>query len=305
MVNLETVREKLENLLNGTDEELGNIVSPNSDKYFFAVATEGFELKRIYDMQSGKNFIPVFIGSAGGEFNPIPDLNEYSFSVQCQVFFPVRFKADFYTYFTDFIRQVFVGKILTYEEEKVLSNISVPQYGEIESFAVKEFQNFIINTYKMPVEISEQWMSMTFVIYLSGISGDFIYGNDVSFSLTYYEDEMFNITENDIVLAQADYGVSVQLESEQVLGETQSKSLGVVSGYAITLPIYIKNTGFFKTIIGKYHSGELQNKRIDLKTVYNSLDITTEESYIISDATLNIAKGQPMAITLQLARRKE
>lgn len=304
MVNLEIIRDKLENILNGTDSETSSLFSPASDKYFFSVATEGFEFKNIYDMESGKNFIPVFIGSSGGEFNPIPDLNEYSLSVQCQVFFPVRFKQDFYTYFTDFIRKVFVGKILTYEEEKVLSNISVPQYGEIETFAVKEFKNFIANTYKMPFEVSEQWMSMTFIIYLSGIGGDFIYGNLASGRIDYKTHSLANP-----IYAAKELSVNVQVESEQVLGQTESKSLGVVSGYATSVSLYVEKNSFFYALITDYYNGVLQNQPILMQEIlyfgneYGPIIKIT--NYIISTASLNIKKGEPITITLNLVKGKE
>lgn len=302
MINLEQIREKLENLLNGTDEELGNLVSPNSDKYFFNVATEGFELKRIYDMQSGKNFIPVFIGSAGGEFNAIPDLGQYSLSIQCQVYFPVRFKDDFYIYFTNFIKNVFVGKMLTYGDEKALHNISVPQYGEIESFAVKEFQNFIINTYKMPVEVSEQWMTMTFVIYLSALNKGFAFGNEATASIIYISSE--GKIENlpyPVYITQTS-NANVETQSEQILGEKQAKSLGVISGYAFSIDLYIQNNGFFKSLLNDYYAGKIQNNHISL--LNNLIGVWYVIDCIISTATVNITKGQPLTISIQLVRKK-
>lgn len=303
MINLEQIREKLENLLNGTDEELGNLVSPNSDKYFFNVATEGFELKRIYDMQSGKNFIPVFIGSAGGEFNAIPNLGQYSLSIQCQVYFPVRFKDDFYIYFTNFIKNVFVGKMLTYGYEKALHNISVPQYGEIESFAVKEFQNFIINTYKMPVEVSEQWMTMTFVIYLSALNEGFAFGNEATASIIYISSEGKIENLPYPVYTTQTSNANVETQSEQILGETQAKSLGVISGYAFSIDLYIQNNGFFKSLLNDYYAGKIQNNHISL--LNNLIGVWYVIDCIISTATVNITKGEPITITLNLVKGKD
>lgn len=296
MINLETIREKLEKLLNGTDSEIGDLISPSSDKYFFSVATEGFELKNIYDMKSGKNFIPVFIGSAGGEFNAIPNLDEYSLSIQCQVYFPVRFKTDFYTYFTDFIKKVFVGKILTYKGEKALSNISVPQYGEIDTFAVKEFKNFVVNTYKMPIEVSEQWMSMSFVLYLSSVASSFVYGNTIKTKMVYKDKE------TNPIYARESIGANIQTESEQILGTKEAKSIGVISAYALSVNVYVEKNDFFEILLNDYFNGQIQNEKIQIQ---NELWFGSfSDDYIISSANLNIEKGETLTLSLQLVKRK-
>lgn len=302
MINLETIREKLENILNGTDTETSDFISQVNEKYFFNVATQGYDLKSIFDMQSGKNFIPVFVSSVGGTYNPIPDLKERSLSIQVDIYFPVRFKDDFYTYLTEFLEDVFVGKMLTYGTKKALHNISVPQYGEIDTFAVKQFKDFITNTYKMPFEVSEQWMNMSLTIYISTLADGFAFGNEATTIMTYVdsEDEIVSLAHPVFTTQTAD--ANVETQSEQILGETQAKSLGVVSGYAFTIDLYIQDNNFFRHLLNDHYRGKIQNNRLTLAT--NFMGMSFLANCIISTANVNITKGQALKISLQVVRKK-
>ena len=72
MINLEDISKKISNVLNGTDNETSEISRNNSYMaYEYVVQTEGFQLDYNYNMASGKNFIPVFVGSLGGAYNPV------------------------------------------------------------------------------------------------------------------------------------------------------------------------------------------------------------------------------------------
>ena len=100
-VILTEVAQKISDILNGIDAETIGISRDN--QYEFVVATEGFHLDYIYDKETKKNFIPVFIGSIGGENNPIPDLDESDTTIPVTIYFPVKFKDDFFLinkYFT-------------------------------------------------------------------------------------------------------------------------------------------------------------------------------------------------------------
>lgn len=165
MILLEDVCSKLENILNGIDEE-SPMVSPVNENYYFKVYTEGLRLKENSNRKVGKNFIPVIVGVLNGEYNPVPYMEETDYNIQVQLLYPVRFKKDFYELNT-FLANTFVGKIKNYGTQKALSNISVAQYGELQEVNLRGFQKWIENTYQETIDVQETYMTMLFTIYLT------------------------------------------------------------------------------------------------------------------------------------------
>ena len=81
MIVLTEVAKKIQNLLN-TNEDF--------TQYQFEVETQGFHIDHVYDKASGKNFIPVFISSMGGNFNPVKGLKEATYTIPVAIYFPVK-----------------------------------------------------------------------------------------------------------------------------------------------------------------------------------------------------------------------
>ena len=299
MITIEKISKKLNDLFNGTDAEVSREITPFSDKYFFSVATEGFELKHIFDMKSGKNFIPVFVSSQGGEFNPIPNLGEYSLNTRIVVYFPVRFKQDFYETFIPFLQDTFVGKVLSFEGEKTLCNVSVPQMGEIDTYSVKEFSQFIVNTYKMPITVSEQWMSMEFSLFLSTSTHfyDFILGNNTEIELTYKG------IKNKIIFDNSSFEMNTSQSSEQLLGTKISKSTITSTGDAMSLSFYIKGSNIVDSVLlADLFNGSTQNENIDVKISFGTRTFTYQA--VINSIGLSIELGDFLKFQMSLSRRK-
>lgn len=298
MITIEKISKKLNDLFNGTDAEVSQEITPFSDRYFFSVATEGFELKHIFDMKSGKNFIPVFVSSQGGEFNPVPNLGEYSLNTRIVVYFPVRFKQDFYETFIPFLQDTFVGKVLNFEGEKSLCNVSVPQMGEIDTYSVKEFSQFIVNTYKMPITVSEQWMSMEFVLYLSTSTNfdKLVLGNDVEIELTYR-----GIT-NKIIYDESSFEMNTSQSSEQLLGTKISKSTITSTGDGLSFNFYLNKASFVSPLfLIDLFNGEMQNQPITVKMNMGNQEF--EYNAIVNSAVLNIEMGSFLKVRLTTSRR--
>jgi len=192
MIVLTEIATKLQNILNGIDLETIAIQRPVD--YEFLVATQGFHLDKISNKTTGNNFIPVFISSMGGEYNPIPNLKQANYNIPITIYFPVRFKDNFFR-LNDFLIDCFVGTYLNYGtfSGKCISNISVAQYGEIVDLDLKEFQSWITNIYQIEKEIREPFMSMNFTLYLSTANSEFVFGNSVNVKLgmTHLESNLF------------------------------------------------------------------------------------------------------------------
>lgn len=302
MINLEIIKEKLENLLNGVDDENTDVISPMNDRYFFQVACEGFNLQQIYDMKSGKNFMPVFVSSVGGNFNPIPKLKEIDYSFQLQFFFPVRFKNDFYTTVSSFLMETFVGKVLTYNGEKAVSNISVPTYNEIDDASVKEFQNFLITNYKRPITITEKWLSMVVVLYVSQVGNDYILGNDCVATLSCEIDgEEYT---QEVVFAETGITTVSNPTSEQLQGDNTTESIIATTTYGTGFAVYVSKSEFYKKVIGYILEKKAQLLKPHLRIDIPSLELVYETDCIFTNTNLTIKKGEPLSLSLNIADRK-
>lgn len=209
MITLVDICSQLDKILNGTDPSVTE-PSPANEQYFFRVFTEGLYLTDIYDKKDGRNFIPVVVGALGGEYNPVPELEETDLSVKVVLYYPVRFKDDFYK-LNDFLIKVFVGKQRKFGTiNYALCNISVAQYGELQDIDFHQFDKWINNTFKQANPyVAEVMMAMEFTLYLSTAKGigrtssnGFIYGNDWKTKLTIHGQTTTSQGESDSTLTQ-------------------------------------------------------------------------------------------------------
>ena len=182
MIYLPDVANKLEEILNNTVISAG--VNPNG--YYYKVATTGFHLDKNYDRENGKNFIPVFIDTMGGNYDAVKQVKRAVKTITVALYFPVRFKEDFFL-MDEFLVDTFVAQTVDFGgvTGPALCNISTTQYGEIVDLDLKQFAEWVSTKYGKVVSIMEPYMSMTFTLYITTQSEGFLLGNAVSYELTY------------------------------------------------------------------------------------------------------------------------
>lgn len=319
MITLEQISTKLDNILNGVDEETSSLVSPANEKYFFKVATEGLSFTNQNDMISGKNFIPVFIGSFGGEFNPVKGLGQADLQIQVQFYYQADLKEDFYK-LTDFLVDVFVGGYLTFGTQKAVCNIEPPTYGELQTNDITKFKEWVTTTYKQPIKVSSVYMTMTMTLHIStakdvGLEGGFMYGNDaritrVEFKQTTYAQngtpttETILTDETPIIIERADINDTTPA-SQQILDSYYAKGIGANTSVVKQLPLIIKNTSGYKDLLSKLELDRAQqsifvevDETIDIDT---GLTITT--TYQIINYSRGTSVGKLFSISLTLTPR--
>ena len=236
MIILKEVAEKLQNILNGTDSETSGLSNPTS--FYCQVATEGFHIDEIADVPNGRNFIPVFISSMGGQFNPVKGLKQASYSIGIVFYYPVRFKDDFYA-LCDFLADVFVGTHLNYGtiSGKAVSNISVPQFGEIQDLDLKKLEKWVNDTYKQPIEIMEPHLTIQLTLYLSNAANGLVYGNDVKVDLSFsYNSKTYDL--EDVDWDGASLQSNSQPQSEQEEGTNEGDSFPFGTTYGASFKVY-------------------------------------------------------------------
>ncbi len=245
MIYLTEIQEKLNEILNGEG---------NPTDFLYRVETVGFHLDHVYDNESKKNFIPVFISPLGGSVNPVPGLKQVNLNVPLTFYFPVRFKEEMFALY-GWLVEVFTGQILEYgvEKKKALSNVSVPTYGEIQNLDLGEFKKWVSETYQMPLEVMEPYLSMQFTLYIQASGDEFIYGNSVklkkveiykrdngSYTSILSDSEPINIERVDLF--------SSEPAAQQVFSETYGRGYPANAAYTKQLPLIVKNTSGYREL---------------------------------------------------------
>lgn len=302
MIILSEVATKIQNILNGSDSETSTLTNPTD--FLYEVQTEGYHLDHI--MSEDRNFIPVFISSMGGSYNPVAQLKQSNVVIPIVFYFPVRFKENFFA-LNDFLVDVFVGKTLNFGtvSGRAICNISVAQFGELDSLDVlKEFQTWVANKYQRRLEVMETYLSMTINLYLSNASSEFVYGNDVKISLaldeTTYQDE-------DITFAQAGVQSQAQSTSEQILGENESQGVPFGVAYGSSFAVYYKDNEFYRYLVDQWFSGNAQTLRFTLTLTIgeDGEDYTApvfSRTCYLESVNLMIQKGELLTITFTFAK---
>lgn len=292
MVLLTEVANKIKTLLNS---------APGFEQYLFECETEGFHIDHIYDEDTNKNFIPVFISSLGGEHNPVPGLKESNYAIPVTIYFPVRFKNDFFM-LNDFLETTFIGTQINYGTYtgSCLSNISVTTYGELQQLDFKEFKEWVNATYQQPINVMEIWMSMTFTLYLSKVGSNFKYGNDGAVSLNYG-----NYTDNDVVFDDFNIQSMSEPATQQLLDATVPESSGLVANtsYSNGMKVYYKSTDMYKAILRDWFAGLHQNMEFTLTFTFDGQ--TFSRSCFLVSVNGVFKKGAVVTLTIALGKAIE
>ena len=307
MIILSEVATKLEELLNG---------SGNPTDLYFEVETEGFHIDHIKKDDNNGNFIPVFISSMGGQFNPVKGLKQGTYSLPIVFYFPVSFKEDFFV-LGDFLVDTFVGASINYGtiSGKAISNISVPIFGEIESLDFDQFKNWVDAKYTKPINKREAYMSMQVTLYLSNAASGLLYGNDIktNFSFT-YNGSTYTLEDIDIDGASLQSNTQAQSEQEEDadVPETTSVPFGTTYGQSFkvypnvnTLAKNETNKYFYRELLKAWLSGKIQE--VDCSLTFQigeaSLGLTYTRSCFIQSIVAPIEKGQLFALTLTFTKK--
>jgi len=185
MINLNEVANKISEILNSVD----NPLRINNERVLFDVATEGHRVDSIAVREKGKNAIPVFIALAGGENQPIPNLNQQSKSINIAIYYPIIYK-DIFVNLENYLDNAIVGKMINIGEStgECLCNLDTARFGEIQNLDLEAFKSFVADKYEKTVEISVNWFSMILTLYATKLGDGYIFGNEINYALkmTYF-----------------------------------------------------------------------------------------------------------------------
>lgn len=314
MIILSEVAEKIQAILNGADSETSTLVNPLSGAYNFVVKTTGFHIDSIADNTKQKNFIPVFVDSLGGQFNPVKGIAQGSFSIPIAFYFPVRFKDDFFA-LGDFLVKAFVGTSLNYGavSGRAISNISAPQYGEIQNVDFNQFKQWVDSNYQRTIEKMEPYLSMSITLYLTTAADGLLFGNDIKADLKIELPNGDEYTLEDIDWDGASLQSNTQATPEQEEGEAESDSVPFSTTYGQSFKVYPNfnklaknetNKYFYRELISAWLSGETQTMKATITFKFGDPEwgLTYTRECFIQSVVTPLEKGQLFSLTITLAK---
>lgn len=309
MIILTEVARKIEEILNDDN---------NPTPFEFVVETEGFHIDHIANKGEQKNFIPVFISSLGGQFNPVKGLKQAACSIPITFYYPVRFKDWFYA-IGDYLSDVFVGSIINYGSVSgdAVSNISLPQYGEIQNLDFTQFRDWVNERYERTIEKMEPYMTMQLTLYLSTAAPGLIFGNSMKTKLSFDLNGQI-ISTDDVFFDDENIQINSVPSNEQELDTPEGVGFpfGTAIGSSIKIypnleleanesteeePIY-----FYQELLKEILSGEFSKITLDFEAfLENYPSIIFKRKCYIQSAIIPIQKGQILTLTLTFARLSE
>lgn len=316
MIILSEVAQKLEKILNGQD---GEVTATNPTGFYFQVETEGFHIDHIEKKEKDGNFIPVFISSLGGQFNPVKGLKQGSYSFPVIFYFPVRFKEAFFA-LGDFLVDAFVGTILNYGDisGKAVSNISVPQFGEIQDLDLGQFGKWVESQYKKPIEVMEPYLTMQVTLFLSNAAAGLVYGNDIKidFSFTGLDNVKYTLEDVDWDGASLQSNSQATPEQEENAETPESSAYPFGTAYSPSFKIYPNlnvlakdwtNVYFYRELLKIWVEGKIQDIKTELTITIGdpAYGIQYTRTCFIQSILAPIEKGQLFCLTLTFAKLTE
>lgn len=293
-MNLDSIVTLISNVLNN----ITNTDSHRYDDFYYDVQSTGFHADTAMIQKQGRNIIRVFVSQMGGSYNPVQGLGEVTLAIPITFYFPVRFKEEFF-YLDEYLHNYFVGRSI----DGKIANLSVASYGEIQNLDFKEFKQWADNLYKMPIEVMEQYLSMTVTLYLSSVNEGYLYGNEVTASLSWDNKTM--------ALTFVDGSVQTNSNSvdDQVLGTKQALGLPYGVAFGSSFAFYLTNTTECKDFMTKWKTHWFEDEAITLTIRIPSLGtgnnpFTITKSCYLRSLMLPITKGQPLKATISLSPRR-
>lgn len=312
MIPLTTIAEKLQTILNGLQA---------FSQYQFEVQTHGFHLDKISDTQTGKNFIPVFVSTMGGQYNPVPFLKQADYSIPITFYYPVRFKDDFFL-LNESLVDVFVGQFITFGTYKARCNISIAQFGEITDLDLKEFKEWVGSIYRKEIEVREPYISMTINLYITTYAPELIWGDDLKLKkvkITYQNEDMVEPSTllddtSPICIERADIA-SCETAPQQVFGETFIKGYPANLGYTKELPLVIKNTSGYHDLLNVCEvTKDIQNLTVEITETIpfkylvggelTDKTLTATHTYYVTNYSRRTSYGSAMGFSLTLSDKR-
>lgn len=307
MIDIQDLQSKLNKMLNGIDNPNNIKIGDYISDFEFVALSYAQYLDALYNTNTKKNKIPVYISEPNGSIEPVPSLGEINMEYNITLYFPIRLKDTFFKLMNYFI-DVFAGRYIDFEGNSgiALCNITVPSFAEIGEQEFTQFQDYLVNHYKLPTQRTEMWGAYNFTLYLHQLKGlgyenGFILGNDVSYKLAFvYDSKTYS---EDIVLTSSARNYVSDPMSQQLMGGLETLAINKNSSYSDSIQVYAKNNTFWNTFRDLYEEGKLQNITFTLTKTYAYDNKSFEKELILTSCPQAIEYGSAITYTFAFAKK--
>lgn len=281
-----------ENLLNNGE-------NVPSDLYF-KVAIDGFHLDNVLDKSEGKNFIPIFLRQTGGKYEPIEGVPKYDASYEFTFYFPVRFREQFYALNNWLVKKI-VGQLHAvdeYGETPLLLTMDSATFGEINTIDLTQFKDWVETTYQKPINVSENFMSMTINLYCSYVNG--FWGNDLSnITLVLTHKTTSVIKTLNYKWLQNSFSINNTPSSQQLLGvDKYAKNIVNITANTYSFKLLLNDAELLRMFFDNQLNDYTYELQFECLSKYGVSTINFDKKVLLLDAQPNIAYGEPITMTL-------
>ena len=267
---------------------------------YFKVAINGFHIDNVIDKSEGKNFIPIFLRQIGGKYEPIQGVPKYDASYEFTFYFPVRFREQFFA-LNNWLASQLVGQIQAvdeYKETPLLFTMDVATFGEINTIDLTQFKEWVETTYQKPINVSENFMSMTINVYCSYVNG--FWGNDLSdITLVMTHKTTSAIKTLNFKWLQNSFSVNNTPSSQQLLGvDKYAKNIVSITANTYSFKLLLDDKELLRMFFANQLNDYTYQLQFDCLSTYGTSGIEFDKEVILLDAQPNITYGEPITMTL-------
>lgn len=134
----------------------------------------------------------------------------------------------------------------------------------------------------------------------------------------YYDEKTGNLTEIEggeegsggyatmeipLTFSQGSLQSSTQGDSQQVIGESESKSIPFTTAYGSSFTAYLNTSAECEYLLYQWANATLTEKAFTIEISIPEMNISYEREVYVQSCNLPIIKGQPLALTMSFARR--
>lgn len=316
MISIQEFVSFLQGILNNDSTESGYPdFTYNGARIVFSVRTPSLPyVDSSIEKNNGAFVIPVMVTFNGdGSFEAYPDVGMHEITYSISMVFPVVETNDMSSMYV-FIANLLVGKLKLIGSTSgyYCLNVGAPSFGQMQYLESLEFDQFKQNLsiiFKNCVTVSREWCTMDFDIYASsmkdlGKSGGFIYGNQVSQTLTVvFATGALSETLNVI---QPSNSVENNLTTQQGVSSNYAKSLTSGTALGNTKTVFVKMSQFWINMMSASKNGTIGKLTATIQDNVCLADgtvmatLSTTDDCVMSSTAFSYEPGKPLTFAFSV-----
>ena len=263
------------------------------------------------------NFIPCYIDSPSGSFQPLSNAIISSYQYALKMYFPIEEKEKIFEILTERLSEQFVGQIIGNEGEEEIINMGVAQFSQINIANVNEFQTWVSDLYGEKIRKSNYYIEVSIPLYLSNgkakNGNNLALGNEFIYEISIKDNDTDTMIINNYQIIRNETTSSVvnSLQTEQLENTYLAHNVVASTNYVETFNMFIDTQTLTPNLLSKILNGNINDTKYDIYlSVYYKYKVdnnmlVNNMVVAIDKATLVARPGQLAYIQFSMVKRKE